>query len=100
RVYALAEAVAPAHLVRESDEAEADRFLVKKEVSFAGLSRLMRAQDSYFRGMPFSKAGQIREALLGEGELIEVQVESWKSVHYALGSDAKLLRDLGAQRVP
>src|SRR5258705_1459569 len=57
RVYALAEAVAPAHLVRESDEAEADRFLVKKEVSFSGLSRLNRAQDSYFRGVPFSKAG-------------------------------------------
>jgi uncharacterized protein YcaQ len=29
-----------------------------------------------------------------------VQVEGWKPVHYALGSDAKLLRDLGAGRVP
>ena len=34
RVYALTEAVAPAHLIRESDEAEADRFLIQKEVSF------------------------------------------------------------------
>ncbi|MEJ2266305.1 MAG: crosslink repair DNA glycosylase YcaQ family protein [Anaerolineales bacterium] len=40
RVYALTEAVAPAHLIRESDEAEADRFLIKKEVSLSGLSRL------------------------------------------------------------
>ena len=39
RVYALTETVAPAHLIRESDEAETDRFLVKKEVSFSGLSR-------------------------------------------------------------
>ncbi len=42
RVYALTEKVAPAHLIRESDEAEADRFLIKKEVSFSGLSRLNR----------------------------------------------------------
>ena len=42
RVYALTETVAPAHLIRESDEDEADRFLIKKEVSFCGLSRLNR----------------------------------------------------------
>jgi uncharacterized protein YcaQ len=100
RVYALTETVAPAQLIFESDEAEADRFLVKKEVGFAGLTRLNRAQDSYFRGVPFSKAGQIREALLAEGEIIQVQVEGWKSVHFALGRDAKLLRDLSAGRVP
>ena len=101
RVYALTEAVAPAHLVRESDEAEADRFLVKKEVSFSGLARLNRANDSFLRGVPFGKANkQISEAMLADGEIIEVQVEGWKAVHYALGSDAKVLRDLNAGRVP
>src|SRR5690242_13600964 len=45
RVYALAETVAPAHLLRESDEDAADRFLIKKEVSFSGLARLTRGQD-------------------------------------------------------
>ncbi len=100
RVYALTEAVAPAHLLRESDMAEADRFLIKKEVSFSGLSRLNRTSDSWQRGVPFSKAKQIREALLADGDLIEVQVEGWKAVHYALGSDAKVLRDLSAGRVP
>jgi uncharacterized protein YcaQ len=100
RVYALTEAVAPAHLVRESDEAEADRFLIKKDVSFSGLSRLNRTQDAFFRGVPFSKIKPIRDAMFAEGELIEVQVEGWKAVQVALGSDAKLLRDLGAGRVP
>ena len=42
RVYALTEAVAPAHLLGESDETEADRFLLLKEVSFSGLARLNR----------------------------------------------------------
>ena len=100
RVYALTEAVAPAHLIRESDEAEADRFLIKKEVSFSGLSRLNRTSDSFLRGVPFSKAKQIREALLADADIIEVQVEGWKAVHYALSSDAKVLRDLSAGRVP
>jgi len=100
RVYALTEAVAPAHLIRESDEAEADRFLIKKEVSFSGLSRLNRTSDSWQRGVPFSKAKQILEAMLADGDIIEVQVEGWKAVHYALSSDAKVLRDLSAGRVP
>src|SRR5687767_5274703 len=53
RVYALTETVAPAHLIRESDEAEADRFLLKKEVSFSGLARLKREADAFHgRGEP------------------------------------------------
>lgn len=96
RVYALTETVAPAHLLRESDEAETDRFLVKKEISFSGLSRLNRVQDSFFRGVPFSKVKQIRQAMLADGDLIEVRVEGWKAVHYALGSDTTVLQALSA----
>src|SRR5919106_668743 len=100
RVYALTEAVAPADLIRESDEAQADRFLVKKEVSFSGLSR-PSALDTFLRGLPHGKAyKQVTEALLADGEIIEVKVEGWKAVHYALAHDAKVLRDLSAGRVP
>ncbi len=38
--------------------------------------------------------------MLADGEIIEVQVEGWKAMHYALGSDAGLLHDLSAGRVP
>ncbi len=100
RVYALTETVAPAHLIRESTEAEADRFLIKKDVSFSGLSRMNRVSDSYHRGVPFDRVKQILAALLADGDLIEVQVEGWKAVHYALGSDAGVLSDLSAGRVP
>jgi hypothetical protein len=34
------------------------------------------------------------------GEIIEVRVEGWKAIHYALGRDADLLRDLSNGRVP
>lgn len=100
RVYALTEAVAPAHLIRESEETEADRFLIKKDISFLGLSRLNLTSDSFHRGVAFERVKPIREAMLADGDLIEVQVEGWKHLHYALGSDAKALRDLSAGRVP
>jgi uncharacterized protein YcaQ len=100
RVYALTETVAPAHLIRESDEAEADRFLIKKDISFSGLSQVKRVSDSFHRGVPFDKVKQLLEAMLADGDLIEVQVEGWKAVHYAPGSDARTLRDLSAGRTP
>jgi uncharacterized protein YcaQ len=100
RVYALIEAVAPAHLIRESDEDEAGRFFIKKEISFSGLSRLQRTYASYSSGVPFSRLKQVREAMLADGDILEVQVEGWKALHYALDSDAGLLRDLNAGRVP
>jgi hypothetical protein len=100
RVYALTGAVAPADLIRESEEAEADRFLIEKEISFFGLSRLQRTADAFFRGVPFRSAKPIREALLAEGKLVEVRVEGLKDVHYALRRDAKLLGALSAGRVP
>ena len=100
RVYALTETVAPPHLLYESDEAETDRFLIKKDISFAGLSRVSRASDSFHRGVPFGQGKQMIEAMLADGDIIEVQVEGWKAVHYALGSDAEVLHDLSAGRVP
>lgn len=100
RVYALTEAVAPAHLIGESDEVAADRFLITKDVGFSGLSRISRTQDSFHRGVPFGKTNQLVETLLADGGLIEVQVEGWKAVHYALGSDAEVLHNLSAGRVP
>ena len=100
RAYALTERVAPLHLICESSEAEADRFLVKKEISFDGLSRVKRTSDSYQRGEPDRMAKTLRESLLGAGEIIEVRVEGWKPLHYALGDDAGTLAELSAGRIP
>src|SRR5258706_11323682 len=101
RVYALTETVAPASLLRESDEAEADRFLISKEVSFYGLSRLPRTSDAFHgRGEPDRAAKKLLGAMVADGDLIEVQVEGWKKVYYALGSDTGVLADVSAGRVP
>ncbi len=86
--------------MRESDEAEADRFLIRKEVSFGGIARLNRTAEAYHLGVPFSRVDEIRDALLAEGELVAVKVEGWKPVHYVLSRDLPLLAELGAGRVP
>ncbi len=100
RVYALTESVAPGHLIYESDEAETDRFLIAKEVSFSGLARLKRVADSFLRGVPFEKTKQLRAEMVADGTLIDVRVEGWKDVYCALGSDAALLDALSAGQVP
>lgn len=101
RVYALTETVAPPHLIRESNEAEVDRFLIRKEVSFDGLSRVKRSAEAYHgRGEPDRAAKTLRGTMLDDGDLIEVRVEGWKSPHLALGSDAATLVELSAGRVP
>jgi uncharacterized protein len=100
RVYALTETVAPGSFVRESDEAEADRFIIMKEISFSGLSRLKRTSESYQRGEPDRAARKLRESMLADGDIIEVKVEGWKADYIALGRDAKMLRDLSAGRIP
>ncbi len=99
RVYALTQAVAPAHLIYESDEAEAERFLLKKEISFNGLARPTRTSASFQRGQDYDTA-KLLKAMLAEGEIVEVRVKGWKAVHYALGSDVHLLHELSAGRVP
>lgn len=100
RMYALTEKVAPAHLIYESDEAQAERFLIKKEVSFSGLARISRTSESWQRGEPERAAKKLLETILADGDLIQVKVEGWKAVLYALGSDAEILHDLSAGRVP
>ncbi len=100
RVYALTEKIAPAHLIRESSEAETDRFLVHKEVSCSGLARIKRTGEAWGRGEPDRAAKKMLEGMLADGELMEVQVEGWKTIHHALASDTKTLSDVSAGRIP
>ncbi len=100
RAYALTEAVAPAELIQGKNDEEVDRFLIKKEISFLGLSRLQRTSDAFQRGVPFSKKKQILESLLADGEIREIKVGGWRMMHYVLGRDVHLLDDLSAGRTP
>lgn len=100
RLYALTETVAPAHLIRESSKEETDRFLIKKEVSFSGLSRIKHTGKARGNDEPNAMATNLLERMLDDGELIEVKVEGWKPIHHALGSDSSTLRDLCVGQIP
>jgi len=100
RVYALTETVAPGHLICESDESEAAQFLMKKDINFAGLLRLRRTSDRFYSSLPFERDKQILDAMLADGDMVEVRVDGWKARHYALSTDVQVLHDLCAGRVP
>lgn len=100
RVYALTETVAPADLIHEMDDEAVDRFLIRKEIEFNALGRISRTSDSFRRGEPDRAAKKYLSAMLSDGDVIEVKVEGWKDLQYALESDVKTLRDLSAGRIP
>lgn len=100
RVYALMENVAPQELIYEKTQDEADRFLVRKEISFGGITRIQRTGDSYGRGEPDRAAKKLLEGMLADGEIIEVKVDGWKTTQYALAEDEKLISGLSAGRIP
>lgn len=101
RAYALTENVAPTRLIYESDDATADRFLIAKHISFYGLS-LAKPVAALFYGASDAKgnATALLARMLADGEIIEVMVKGWKAVHYATASDAAVLSELSAGRVP
>ncbi len=95
RIYAPTEAIAPAALHREVDDAEADAFLWRKDVAADGLTR--------FLGIPRDERqahGAWRAAQAADGRLLEVTVDGWRGRYWALGEDADALRTIEAGEVP
>lgn len=100
RVYARAEAVAPARFLAEAPDAEADDFLLLKDVAAAGLARLTGANGTLHRDIRPPEVAAWRARKLADGELIEVAVEGLTQRHVALASDRAALEALAAGRVP
>lgn len=100
RVYALTEAVAPASALREVDAAEADEALLMKRIAADGLTRFSGIKSLLKRQYSVAELAASPARRLADGTLMEVRVEGWKASHVALGSDAGVLADLEAGRVP
>jgi hypothetical protein len=100
RVYARTEHVAPAHLIGESSDQEADHFFLKKLLAFHGLSPLTSLSRWLKRRMRAAELKHRREAMLANGEMVTVHVEGWKEPHFALASDVPVLDTLMAGGVP
>jgi uncharacterized protein YcaQ len=100
RVYALTERVAPAEALREVDPEEADDVLLLKNMAADGLIRYTGVSNWLRRDVTPAEMTARRERWLAEGKAIEVRVEGWRSVQLAPGSDAPILAELEAGRVP
>ena len=100
RVYALTEAVAPAGLIREASDAEADDFLIRKQIGTSGLGRLIGVASTLGRPVATSEIAAWRERRLADETIAEVRVDGWKGAYLALASDMPALADLASGRIP
>jgi uncharacterized protein len=100
RVYALAEQIAPAHLLGQSSDDEAERYLLKKMVGFYGLHPFSTARGELQRKVSPAEMKSWRQQLLDTGELVQLNVAGWPREQYALGSDLPLIEELAAGRTP
>jgi hypothetical protein len=100
RVYAATETVAPAHLLVAADEDEADRFMARKQIAFAGIGRVGPLSRILGRKVAKAEVLRIERELLDRGDIVPVDVEGWRGQHFALASDVDDLRVVANGRVP
>ncbi len=100
RIYAPTDAVAPADLIREATDAEADDYLLRKMVAAQGLTKFAGIKSALQRDITPVEFTTWRDQRVADGDLIAVRVEGWRSPHWALGSDADILATLERGRVP
>lgn len=100
RVYASTAAVVPAALLRESTDAEADDFLLRKMVASAGLTRFLGLRGELVRTMDSQELKRWRDRRVADGDLIEVTVAGWKGSWWAVGADRRVLETIADDRIP
>jgi uncharacterized protein YcaQ len=99
RVYALTETIAPLHLLQEASDAETDDFMRRKHISFEGISPLTGSYTINIKGERTDVQAWARRAV-GDGRLIELEVEGWRGTRYALAVDAPDIETVARGRVP
>jgi uncharacterized protein YcaQ len=100
RVYARTDAVVPAALSRESDDREADEFLLRKIVAAEGLTRFLGLNGLLQRTVGAAEIKRWRDERTATGDLIEVRVEGWKGSYWAPGGDRAVLDAIATDRIP
>jgi uncharacterized protein YcaQ len=74
--------------------------LLRKAIAADGLWRPRSVGNFLRRPVTAEEVRAWRDRWLADGDVVEVRVEGWKAVQLAVGSDAELLADLEAGRVP
>lgn len=100
RVYARTDAIIPAALLEESSDAEADEYMLRKQVAAQGLTGFLGVSSLLERPVSSPELKAWRDRRVADGDLIEVKVEGWKGPRWALGTDRVALEAIAAGRVP
>jgi uncharacterized protein len=100
RVYAAAETIAPAALLEPASPRDADRFIARKQIAFAGIGRVGPLSRHLYRTVSAAEARGIERELVERGEIVPVVVDGWRGDHYLLADDAATLGRLAAGRIP
>ena len=100
RVYAASERVAPPEFLRESTDEEAERFMARKAVAFAGIGRIGPLSNPFVRTVTKAEARDLERSLVECGELAGVEVEGWRGANFVLASDLELLETVASGEVP
>ena len=100
RVYALTEAVAPAHLIREAPNVETDRFMARKAVAFAGIGTPGPLSRLLCRTVHKPEERATEDGLVESGDLARIEVDGWPGRYFMVTQDVCLLDDVASGRVP
>jgi hypothetical protein len=100
RVYHFREEIAPAEYGWEADLADAERFLVRKQIAFLGLCRTRFLGGLLTRRPAPDEAAVWAARLLAEGEIAAVSVAGEAEPRYVLASDLPLLDALACGETP
>jgi uncharacterized protein YcaQ len=105
RVYAMSDAVAPAHLLGEAPELDTDLFMCRKSVAFGGIGRLGVGRPGPLhrilsRPVSREETQMLERKLVERGDLVRVKVEGWRGNSFVLADDVELLAEVESGRVP
>jgi uncharacterized protein YcaQ len=100
RIYSATERIAPAALIHETPETEADDFLLLKSVGAMGISKLAGASGTLLRAVTPAEIRAWRARQIEAGTLVEVRVDGWSGIHVALAADGDRLIALENGVVP
>jgi len=100
RVYASAERVAPAALLTEVDEHEAELFLIRKAISAEGIGRSKQVSIWFARTVPRNEMEALEAELVERGDLTRVIVEGWKGPQFIATSDLPELEAVAEGSIP
>src|SRR5690242_19448973 len=78
RVYAATERVAPAEALVDIDEREAELFIARKAVAYAGIGKIPPMSLLFARKVSREDQRGFEEALLEREELVRVSVDGWR----------------------